>query len=73
MSKPDENDTDEGVQTPVAGDPLGGTGGDIGGGPTGDIRNSPGIVEGNTLPLPVIATAAASFLVGLLVGWALWK
>ena len=52
-------------------DPEGGTGGDIGSGPTGDVRNSPGIVDGGPDKTAMIASAGA-FMVGLALGWALW-
>lgn len=56
----------------AATDPKAGTGGDIGSGPTGDVRNSPGIVEDgpNTTAL---AAAAGAFVVGLALGWAIWR
>ncbi len=49
-----------------------GTGGDAGSGPTGDVRNSPEMIESDHSQV-IAATAAAAFFTGLLVGWALWK
>lgn len=54
-----------------AADPLGGSGGDIGSGPTGDVRNSPEILGkpvSSTLPI-----AVASLVVGLLLGRMIWR
>lgn len=51
-------------------DPYGGTGGDIGSGPTGDVRNSPEIIDGGG-PMNIGAVAGA-FVAGLVIGWVLW-
>jgi len=56
----------------AAADPYGGTGGAIGSGPTGDVRNSPEILDEGPDRTPLIA-AAAGFLTGLVLGWAIWR
>lgn len=55
-----------------ANDPYGGSGGDIGSGPTGDVRNSPEIVADGPDTKALIA-AAGAFAVGLALGWAIWR
>lgn len=51
-------------------DPQGGSGGDIGSGPTGDVRNSPGIVDGGGAVN--FGAVGGAFFAGLVIGWVLW-
>lgn len=57
---------------PNSADPRDGTGGDAGSGPTGDVRNSPGIVESDN-GFAVPAVVAGAFLAGLLLGRIIWR
>jgi len=59
----------------AAADPRGGTGGDAGSGPTGDVKNSPEILdEGPVQPdQAVLIAAAAGFLAGLVLGRIIWR
>jgi len=54
-------------------DPFGGSGGDIGSGPTGDVRETPGIVTGSSSRWPTLLTAGTALAVGIALGWAIWK
>lgn len=57
------------------GQPTGGTdgtGGDIGSGPTGDVRNSPGIAAAGG-PSRAVVIAAAAFITGLVLGRLIWR
>ena len=51
-------------------DPFGGSGGEIGSGPTGDVRTSTEIVDnGGAVNIGAVAGA---FVAGLVIGWVLW-
>lgn len=52
-------------------DPLGGSGGDIGSGPTGDVRNSPEIL--GTGPSSTLPIAAAALVLGIILGRIIWR
>ncbi|MCB0857472.1 MAG: hypothetical protein KDB57_05050 [Solirubrobacterales bacterium] len=79
MDEPEVERSEEIEESELStGSPEDGTGGDAGSGPTGDVRNSPGVVgesdgiangNGNT---PIVVAAAGGLLTGIILGWVLW-
>ena len=79
MDEPEVERSEEIEESELStGSPEDGTGGDAGSGPTGDVRNSPGIVgksettgnENGTTP--IVVAAAGGLLAGIILGWVLW-